>query len=1074
MELNVGAFRRAFQRLVDRHPILRSVFVENNDQLSMRVHDRQEVFFREVDVTGISSDALNAKLSEEMFRPFDLRRGPLLRANLYTRSKTDHICVLSTHHSVSDMWSYAIVMSEVSQLYTAEMTGKTASLRPLKTAYADHARAQAEMLRGPVGRDHLTFWRQYLHGELPILDLPIDKPRPPVQSDKGGSVFRRLDSTVTGKLKELASNHSTTLFNVVLAAYQVLLHRYTGQDDILVGTPKACRKASMARIIGYFVNPVVVRGDLSGDPPFTEFLERLNTVVNKAFDHEDLPFSLVVEKTQPARDLSHSPIFQALFSWQKTVQVVHKHRMASFAIGEAEGKGVRINELQMDPMPLPRRVVPFDISLLVAESDDGLVFTLEYSTDLFEEESVRRMLDNFHALLVEISSRPEERLSHLSMLTEAEQRNILSVWDRTSGKIEPAPCVHVQFEQEAARTPGSIALQMGDQEMTFEEVNEKANRLAHNLRSRGVAPETVVGLFLDRSPDAIVALLAILKSGGAYLPLDRAFPNERLAYLIEDAGAEVIITRDQMLEDLPSGIRSSALCLDRDWGTIALESAKNPVPAADRQNTAYVIYTSGSTGLPKGVMIPHEAIADHSRDMARYYEYTSADRVLQFASLNFDASLEQILCPLLAGARLVLRGEELWDPADFSRMAQEYGLTVINLPPAYWHQVATSLAEETETESLPTLRLTIIGGDVLAPETLRLWWRAGMGGVRLLNAYGPTETTITSMTYAIPSELRSGVSPVRVPIGSPLANRKALVLDRDARPVPTGVPGELFIGGMGLARGYLDRSALTAERFVPDPFSVLPGGRLYRTGDLVRIKPEGSIDFLRRADDQVKVRGFRVEPGEIESVLSEHQNVRQVVVVNRQDLPGDGRLIAYVVARSSPGPTSPELRSFARAKLPTFMIPSTFILLDAMPMTPGGKIDRRALPEPVSAEREEDHAHVSPRTPVEQELVGMWGEVLGVEKVGVTDNFFDLGGHSLLATQLVSRVRKTFHTEVSLKDLFDTPTVADVAVIIAQNLAGKETEEEMAKMLQELEGMTEKEVQGILNSEGTSLGPGQL
>ncbi|MCK5573332.1 MAG: amino acid adenylation domain-containing protein, partial [Bacteroidetes bacterium] len=681
----------------------------------------------------------------------------------------------------------------------------------------------------------------------------------------------------------------------------------------------------------------VVRGDLSGDPTFAQFLDRFHDRVESAFAHDEIPFSMVVERLQPTRVLSHSPIFQVLFSWQKTTQIVDPQRMASFVLGEREGKRLSIEEFHMDPMPLPRRVVPFDLSLLVAESDGELAVTLEYNTDLFQEATADRILSHFHTLLQGIVADPDCRLSALPLQTESETNQILKEWNATDAADSPAPCVHEQIEAQVARTPDSVALTCGDRRMTFTELNTNANRLAHYLRKNGVGPETIVGLCFDRSPEAIVGILAILKAGGAYLPLDPGFPPDRLAYLIEDARVTRVITQEKHLGRLP-GEGTPILCIDRDMLVVTQESDQNPDVAVFRDNPAYVIYTSGSTGMPKGVPVSHGAIGDHCRDMALYYEYTAVDRVLQFASLNFDASIEQILCPLLAGAQLVLRDDELWAPDEFPRRVAEYGLTVINLPPAYWHQVTEAWAQSAEQVGAHRLRLTIIGGDVLQPETLRLWSQAGLGHVRLLNAYGPTESTITALTFEVPSTFHTNGTVTRIPIGRPLRPRRAYVLDGHDRILPVGVPGELCIGGKGLARGYLGRPALTAARFVPDPYSDKPGQRMYRTGDVVRYLPEGVVEFFRRADDQIKVRGFRVEPGEIEAVLGEHPGVRQAVVLNRQDVPGDNRLVAYVVPRDEDPPATSELRSFAKEKLPAFMVPSSFLILDTLPMTPGGKV----------------------------------------------------------------------------------------------------------------------------------------
>ena len=753
-----------------------------------------------------------------------------------------------------------------------------------------------------------------------------------------------------------------------------------------------------------------------------------------------------------------------MFAWQKTTRIVGSQGLTSFALNEP-GKGVQLGDLPLQPLALEQRVVPFDLTLLIAEAEQELVAAIEYNTGLFDAATVERMLGHLRVLLQAIVARPGRRLSALPLLTQAERHQLLVEWNDTRTDRASAPCIHRLFEDQVERTPDALALILDEQGITYSQLNKRANQLAHRLRALGVGPEVIVGLLVERSLEAIVGLLAILKAGGAYLPLDPANPRRRLAFMLEDTRASVrspkrapvLLTQERLVADLPAQ-NLQLIRLDADWETIARQSDQNPPSRATPDNLAYVIYTSGSTGRPKGVLISHGSIANHCRDIQQHFGLNANDRVLQFPSFSFDQSLEQILTTLITGATLILRGPEVWPPAEFSRVISNFGLTVINIPPAYWHQWVQGCQVD---KAIPALRLVIIGGDVMPSSSLHLWRQTPMRDARLLNAYGPTETTITALTFAVPSQFDRNT----IPIGHPPANRTIYILDNQANPVPIGVPGELHIGGAGLARGYFRHPELTAEKFIPDPFSTEPGARLYKTGDLARYLPDGSVDFLGRVDHQVKVRGFRIELGEIEALLGKHPALKQVVVLARQDTPGDARLVAYLVPAQQPAPPPGELRLFIKEKLPEYMVPSAFVSLEALPLTTSGKVDRRALPAPGQTRPELAGAYVAPRTPVEEELAHIWASVLGIERVGVHDNFFDLGGHSLLATQIVARMRQAFEIELPLRHLFETPTVAGLSTAIAQSVAGQEEEKELALLLEELEELSEKKVQQMLTGD---------
>jgi amino acid adenylation domain-containing protein len=1078
-ELDVQTLRRAFQQLMDRHPALRTTFTARDGEPVQCVHAHTEVHFSHVDASGWSEAYLKERLAEQVYRPFDLERGPLMRVAVFDRPAGEHLILLATHHIVTDLWSLAIVLHELSVIYAAEQTGETPALKPLRTRYADYVHWQADLLDGPEGERLWAFWQKQMAGDLPALNLPADRPRPPVQTYRGAMLARRVDAELTDKLRTLGQTCHANLFTVLLAAFQVLLHRYTGQDDILVGSPKAGRNKKSARLVGYFVNPIVLRADLAGNPSFATFLEQVRRTVAEANEHDAYPFARLVERLQPGRDLSRSPIFQAMFAWQKTTRVVDSQGIASFTLNEAGG-GLELGELLLEAFALDDRVAPFDLTLMMVDVGDELMASLEYNAALFDAETAARVLEHFKTLLAGIVADPDRPISELPLSSEAERRALVGGAGRREPDL-PYRSIAQPFEAQAARRPDTTALLLGDTQLTYGELNRRANQLAYYLRRLGVGPEVIVGVLAERSLEAMIGLVAVLKAGGVYLPLDPANPHERLAFMLEDARAEVLLAQADLVTGwTEQGVRVVRLDADRD--AIAAESGEDAgdYPAAD--NLAYLVYTSGSTGKPKGVLVANGAIAEHCRDVQALYQLDESDRVLQFASLGFDQALEQILAALAAGAALVLRGPEVPSPADFSGWISQFGLTVANLPPAFWHEWAKAASPTQSGASLHGLRLVIVGGDVLSAESLRLWEQTPWRSARLLNAYGPTEATITASIFVVPP----GFQGSRVPIGRPVGGRALYIRDAYGNLAPVGVPGELYVGGSGLARGYLGRPDLTAERFVPDPFGFsLPpafqrgeseqvppfgglggseagGARLYKTGDLARYLPDGNVEFLGRVDNQVKIRGFRIELGEIEAALGRHPEVAEAVVVARDAEAGSKALTAYLVAAGEATPEAGRMRDFLRTSLPDYMIPSAFVWLEAMPRTASGKVDRRSLPEAEHIQSLPEEGYVAPRTPVEKELAAMWAQVLGLQRVGVHDDFFDLGGHSLLATQLVARIRAAFGVDLPLRAMFEATSVAELAALLAQRLAEGVEEEELEELLAELEGLSPAEIERLL------------
>ena len=860
--LDVAAMRRAFQALVDRHPSLRTTFHEAEGRPFQRVHPRQEVSVSVVDAAGWEEAALQERLVQESHTPFDLENGPTARAVLYRRADDDHVLLFLMHHIIVDIWSLVQVTQEFSLLYAAERAGVAAPLPPAG-GYAAFVRWQAELLAGPEGERLRAYWKDRLAGELPVLNLPTDRPRPAVQSYRGAWLGRPLSAELTRKIKALGEANGATLFMTLLASYHILLHRHTGQDDVLVGCPTTGRsRAEFAATVGDFVNPVVVRGDLAGAPTFVEFLGRIRDAVLGAFDHQDYPFAELVRLLQPRRDPSRSPIFQTMFVMQKA-QLLQKEGLTDFLMEQNEAR-IDLAGLRIEAMRLDQSNAQFDLTLQTAEGADGLTALIEYNTDLFDAATIDRLLERWQVLLEGIVADPAAPVARLPLLTPAE-REQLAAWNRTDAAYPVGECIHDLFEAQAARTPDAEAVVAGEQRLTYAELNRRANRLAQRLRGMGVGAETLVGLYIERTPDLLVGVLAVLKAGGAYVPLDPAYPGERVAAVVEDAGLGVILTLGALANDLPrNGVR--IVRLDAPEQESASEVEENLSRSATSENLAYVVYTSGSTGKPKGVMIAHGSLCNayHAWEDA-YRLRTEATSHLQMASCAFDVFAGDWTRALCSGGKLVLCPRDiLLDGPNLYDLMRREGVDCAEFVPAVLRNLVTHL-EETG-QSLSFMRVLIAGSDVwYAGEYRRI---RGMCGpqTRLINSYGLTEATIDSTYFEGTALDLPEDRPV--PIGRPFANTRIHILDHDLRPVPVGVAGELYIGGPGVARGYHKRPELTSEKFIADPFGDAPGARLFRTGDLARYLPDGCVELLGRGDDQLKIRGLRIEPGEIETLLA--------------------------------------------------------------------------------------------------------------------------------------------------------------------------------------------------------------
>ncbi|HKG14774.1 MAG TPA: amino acid adenylation domain-containing protein, partial [Pyrinomonadaceae bacterium] len=1021
--LETEALRRAFQALVNRHASLRAGFALVGGEPAQRVNGRAAAFFQTEDARRTDESQLRERMSLEARHCFDLGAAPLLRAFLFGRADDEHVLMLVAHHIVVDFWSLSVLMRELGELYDAEVNGRTASLEPAALQYADYVNWQREWLESAEGEAQRSYWREQLSGELPALDLPADRPRPAVQSHRGASLPLRLDAALTGGLKALARSNDATLYTLLLAAFEALLYRHTGQRELLVGTPTAGRGfARLSNTVGYFVNPVVLRAKLRAGMSFEELLAQARRNSVEAFAHQDYPFELLVRELQPARDASRAPLFQAMFALHQARRP-EEHALAAFALGEA-GAEVRLGGLRLESVALDQRVAQFDLSLTMAEVGGELAASFEYCTDLFEASTIERMAGHFRVLLEAVVAEPSRPLADLPLLTRAEREQLLREWNDERLAPSAGAFVHELFERHAAREPGRTAVVVAAGRLSYGELNSRANRLARYLRARGVGPNVFVALCVERSLEMLVGLLGILKAGGAYVPLDPSYPPARLAFMLEDTAAPFLLTQRKFSGAFQTS-SAEAILLDEDWPSVALESDERPEVEVRAENLAYVIYTSGSTGRPKGVMIDHGSVAHFAESITDELVITPDDRVLQFASLNFDISVEEIFSCLTRGAALVLRDEEAATSTDsLLRLCREQRLTVLNFPTAYWHQLAADLTPGGSAFA-ETVRLVVIGGEQLQPERLAQWHAAVGGRVRLFDEYGPTEATVGATICDLEGVTGAADSGRKISIGRPLRHVQVYILDERLQPAPVGVAGELHVGGHALSQGYLNRPALTAAAFIPHPFGAAPGARLYKTGDLARFLPDGNIEFLGRLDGQVKVRGFRIELGEIERALLRHERVREAAVVVRPE-DGEKRLVAYLVADAAEPPTTPDLRRHLKESLPAYMLPSAFVFLDALPLTPGGKVDRRGLPAPEQSGAEPARNFAAPRTELEQTLARIWADALKLKRVGLHDNFFELGGDSILIIQIVARARRAC-VNLSASQMFQYPTVAELA-----------------------------------------------
>src|SRR5215217_5693164 len=1029
-KLDTVALEKSFSEVIRRHEALRTTFDVRDGKPVQIIASPKPFNLQVVDIRHLS-EAERESVVQNLIKQqtsFDLKRGPLLRITLVRLRDHEHVLLLAMHHIMSDAWSMGVLVEEVVTFYEGYVAGREVTLPSLPIQYADFAAWERKWLQGDVLEEQFAYWQQQLGGTLPILELPADRPRPALQTYNGSSLSFSLSSPLSESLKSLCKAKGVTLFMTLLAAFKVLLYRYTGQEDLIVGSPIANRhRQELESLIGFFVNTLAMRTGLSGNPIFKELLTRVRETALGAYAHQDLPFEYLVEQLQPDRDLSHSPLVQVVFVLQNTPD------------DKLELPGLVVTPLKCQP-----ETAKFDMILYFDEAGFEIQGSFEYNTDLLDRDTIARMAQHLQILLEGIVADPSARISELPLLTRTERRQLLLEWNDTRAEYQECVCAHQLFEAQVERTPDAIAVAFEGERLSYTELNARANKLAHHLRSRGVGEGDVVGIFMERSLEMIAGILGALKTGAACLPLDPSYPRERLAFMLEDVGGPIVLSQRRLAVNLPE-VSMRVACLDTDWEDIARNSDENPQIYVTPESWIYVIYTSGSTGTPKAVCMPHRALVN----LVEWHlaAPTKSARTMQFASLNFDVSFQEIFSTFAAGACLLLvRDSVRFDVLALGRFIEENRIERFHLPVVVLQKLAEEFCDK--PQMLLSLRELMVGGEQLqiTPEIIKLFTR--LRDCTLYNHYGPSETHVVT-SFTLPRDPETW--PVLPPLGRPVANAEMYLLDSHLHPVPVGVPGELYIGGGCLGHGYLNRPALTAERFIPNSFSREPGARFYKTGDLARYRKDGNIEFIGRNDFQVKILGMRIELGEIEATLRQHDSVSDAVVVLFQPEP---RLVAYVIPNSGCTIEARQLRDHLRGKLPEYMLPSAFVTLPAFPLTTSGNIDRLALPAP-ERNFETEAGYSAPRDALEEVLSTIFAEVLKLGRIGIRDNFFELGGHSLSATQIVSRVRETFQVELPVRRIFEQPTVEGLAQALLE--LQRERIERTAELLLQVSSFSEEE-----------------
>lgn len=1018
-QLNINALEQSINTIIERHEILRTTFTLLDGNPVQRIASSLHLPLRLVDLhehPEPERETLALQITaQEVKHPFDLTQGPLLTSCLLRLSDEEHILQIVIHHILTDAIGFDVFKEELLALYEAYVNNQPSPLAELPIQYADFTLWQRAWLQGEILEKQLAYWKRYLHGAATALDLLADHPRPALQTFRGTSLVFGLSEHLTAQIKALCATLECTLFQILFAAYQVLLFRYSGQEDFLIGTPIANRThPDTEKLVGLFINTLVLRTSLAGNPSFREMVLRIRNETLEAYAHQDVPFEKLVEILQPKRDLSRNPLFQVMFVFRNDQRFARQ-----------------LTNLQVQLIRINNEAVQFDLNLSMADTDGGLKGALEYNADLFDQTTASRLLGHLQMLLESIVAHPHQRVSDLPLLTPPEQRQLLVEWNATSANFPLQRTFHDLFTEQAGQTPDAIALVYRETRMTYRELHARSNQMAHLLRTHGVSAEALVGIYMERSPEILVAILATFKAGGAYVPLDPAYPPEHRDLILQDARPVVIVTQPRF-RPLLSAQAAAVVSLDATWQTLAPYSNDDLVANVIASQLAYVIFTSGSTGRPKGAMLTHRGMLNHLFAKIHDLKITAADCLAQTASHCFDISVWQFLSPLLVGGQVHIFSNEIThQPELLLEQMIAARITIVELVPSLLRAILDGSSQH--MAELKRLRWLVATGEALPADLCRRWFQEA-GTIPMVNAYGPTECS-DDVTHCMVNDTNA-LREASVPIGRTIANTQIYILDKHLAPVPIGIPGQIYVGGTGVGRGYLGDPMRTAAVFLPDPFGDLEGNRLYQTGDLARYLADGTIEFLGRIDHQVKLRGFRIELGEIEAALSISPQVQDNIVMLREDLPGQQRLVAYVVAKPHEDLSPGELRRHLKERLPEYMVPSAFVALQALPLMPNGKIDRRALPEPEEQQLlDPGVSYVPPGSTLERTIARIWQEVLHIEKVGMQDNFFDLGGHSLLIVQVHRKLTEALPETRSLTmiELFRYPTISALAERIGQH-----------------------------------------
>lgn len=1003
--LNESSLKKSFQKLVNAFPSLRTNFRIEDGKPVQEIKGYKEVFLKIINAENLDEQTLRKLVKQTNEIPFDLENGDLLKVYLFKLQENNYEMLMSMHHIITDGWSYGILFRELENLISAEAEGNDYLIPSISKKYSDYVNYQNEFISGDEGNRQWDYWKSELAGELPVLNLPADKKRPEVQTYNGSSIYFNPDKNVIETLRSIAQNEGTTLFVTLLAAYQILLHRYTSQTDIITGFPTAGRtQTEFDKITGYFINPVSLRVNFENDLTFPELLKQVKQKVLNAISNQDLPFSVIVERLLKKREPAYSPVFQTFFGLQKIEK--------SGELSKHEGK------FYLEHFITPQQEGQFDLSTEFVEGNDSMYGVLKFNSDLFETSTIAKMTAHFSNLLKDISTNPRKKISEFNLLSDDEKNVLINQWNQTDFEFEKFDCVHKLFEEQSRMTPDSAAVIFKNEEISFDELNKRANSLANYLLKTGTGKDCLVGLFVERSVEMVVSILGILKAGAAYIPIDVSYPQSRIDYMIRDSGVKVLITQESLVNLLPQNV-SGIILIDKDREEISKYSGSNPEIKIDLESPAYVIYTSGSTGNPKGVVIRHKSLSNHMLWMKDAFGFNSADRVLQKTPFSFDASVWEFYLPLVTGGCLVMAEPDgHMNTAYLCEVIKEKNVTIIQLVPS----LLRLLLNENEFENCKNLKSVFCGGEALTSDLKeKLFDKLN---VNFYNLYGPTEATIDATYF----QCGNNFSGETIPIGKPVYNTQTYVVDKYMNLAPAGVAGELLIGGAGIAKGYLNNPELTNEKFIFDIFKKINSAKLYKTGDLVKYKSDGNLEFIGRADHQVKFRGFRIELEEIESHLSKHDDVKETVVIVREDNPGSQKLTSYVVLKKPEAVSQNDLKNYLRERLPEYMIPNVFVFMNNLPVLPNGKIDKKSLPVPDAMKLTESE-FAAPVIPSEKILSEIWKEILNLEKVGVNDNFFELGGDSIISIQIISRANQ-HGIKITPKQIFQYQTIFELARVI--------------------------------------------